>query len=55
MGDGAYAQVGCLVWCGSRPCADSNIACRQDMTVYAFRLVLELNRIFNGAEWVYKE
>ncbi|KAI5816693.1 hypothetical protein BZA77DRAFT_53046 [Pyronema omphalodes] len=28
---------------------------KTDMTVYCFRLILELNRLFNGEEWVYKE
>jgi len=27
---------------------------KNDMTVYCFRLVLELNRLFNGDKWVYK-
>ncbi|KAF8541478.1 hypothetical protein BDD12DRAFT_803731 [Trichophaea hybrida] len=27
---------------------------KKDMTVYCFRLVLELNRLFNGEKWVYK-
>ena len=32
----------------------TNAIDRQDMTIYCFRLVLELNRLFNGEEWVYK-
>jgi len=53
LGDEEGDYWGNLLADNGKEWASSNMR-KMDMTIWAFRLMLELNRVFNGEEWSYK-